>query len=451
MTEKGIDALKQLPKLRFLRLRNISDQRFADRLIELSNLEGLALVGPKMPSVHLRGMKHLRQFVTDTPLGEVIIGAPPPAQLRSLWLEDLPALESLRLWFTAFSDVRLADLPALREFDSGQAALPVAALDQCLRSPKLQRLALSDVEIGGEKRIAWAGASRLDRLQVDGINPLSHRPREFDFRDLNNLEKLTVSFNSGLDELHLGPLPKLKELSVIQNPKLSAIDLGGLPALESLGITAVEATAIPPRLLNLRNLARLKDLTLISIRLDRALLDDVSQLSGLRSLTLSQCCLNDQALDRLAPLRHLTTLDLEFNDLDDSAIPALARVPKNVQLNIDSNPIDDVAVDRLEKLRPDLEISINSRKDAMSDFQNQIASGATAIRAPPFNFGDRDVDLLMPAANRLKQLNLQDTHLTDTGLATIAKLPHLEWLDLQGTQITDAGLAQLAGLRELRN
>ena len=208
--------------------------------------------------------------------------------------------------------------------------------------------------------------------------------------------------------------------------------------------------AVPPRLPNLRNLARLTNLTLFSIRLDQALLDDISQLGGLQSLKLSECCLNGRAVDRLAPLRHLTTLDLEFNDLDDSAIPALARVPKNVQLDIDSNPIDDTAVDRLKKLRPDLDISINSRKDAMSDFQHQIASVATSIRATTSNLGDGDIGLLMPAANRLKQLNLQDTHLTDVGLATIAKLPHLESLDLQGTQITDAGLVQLDGLRELR-
>ena len=230
MTERGMDALKRLPKLRLLEAAKSFGPAIADRLSELSNLEGLALVGPKVPSVHLRGMKYLRQFATDTPLDVVIVGAPPPARLDSLWLEDLPTLESVRLWYTAFFDVRLADLPALREFESAPAALPVVAVNQCLRAPKLQRLALSDVEISGGRRIAWAGALHLDRLEVDGINSLSHRPVEFEFRDLNNLEELTISFNSGLGELHFGRMPKLKELSVIQNPKLSAIDLGGVPA-----------------------------------------------------------------------------------------------------------------------------------------------------------------------------------------------------------------------------
>ncbi|MFZ4767045.1 MAG: c-type cytochrome domain-containing protein, partial [Roseimicrobium sp.] len=64
-------------------------------------------------------------------------------------------------------------------------------------------------------------------------------------------------------------------------------------------------------------------------------------------------------------------------------------------------------------------------------------------------FGDKDIQLLAPAAPHIVWLDLGRTKITDTALATVAKMPKLERLHLENTGVTDAGLAQLTKLTEL--
>ena len=46
-------------------------------------------------------------------------------------------------------------------------------------------------------------------------------------------------------------------------------------------------------------------------------------------------------------------------------------------------------------------------------------------------------------------MNLEETKITDEGLAALCAMQNLEWLNLSGTQITDAGLRQLANCHHL--
>jgi mono/diheme cytochrome c family protein len=51
----------------------------------------------------------------------------------------------------------------------------------------------------------------------------------------------------------------------------------------------------------------------------------------------------------------------------------------------------------------------------------------------------------------LTRLHLQRTDVSDAGLEHLARLAHLEYLNLYGTKVTDAGLRALAGLTSLRS
>ena len=50
---------------------------------------------------------------------------------------------------------------------------------------------------------------------------------------------------------------------------------------------------------------------------------------------------------------------------------------------------------------------------------------------------------------KLTELTLSSTKITDAGLKEVAKLQNLDWLSLSGTKITDAGIGELAKLRKL--
>jgi hypothetical protein len=64
----------------------------------------------------------------------------------------------------------------------------------------------------------------------------------------------------------------------------------------------------------------------------------------------------------------------------------------------------------------------------------------------------RDEDLLPLAGlgDRLRRINFSHSEISDSGLATIGRLPALEQLRLSSARVTDAGLAHVAGLAHLR-
>jgi hypothetical protein len=54
------------------------------------------------------------------------------------------------------------------------------------------------------------------------------------------------------------------------------------------------------------------------------------------------------------------------------------------------------------------------------------------------------------AMHWLQRLHLDQTKVTDAGLASLSKLKRLEYLNLRGTAVTDAGLKDLSSLTSLR-
>ncbi len=65
--------------------------------------------------------------------------------------------------------------------------------------------------------------------------------------------------------------------------------------------------------------------------------------------------------------------------------------------------------------------------------------------------GDEQLSALAPLAGSVVSLELQQTKVSDAGLAALAPFSHLRSLQLQNTAITDAGLPHLAKLASLEN
>ena len=65
--------------------------------------------------------------------------------------------------------------------------------------------------------------------------------------------------------------------------------------------------------------------------------------------------------------------------------------------------------------------------------------------------GDEQLSALAPLAGSVVSLELQQTKVSDAGLAALAPFSHLRSLQLQNTAITDAGLPHLAKSASLEN
>jgi Leucine Rich repeat len=74
-----------------------------------------------------------------------------------------------------------------------------------------------------------------------------------------------------------------------------------------------------------------------------------------------------------------------------------------------------------------------------------------AIRLDHTLVRDEQLDELDGLEDKLRRLNLSQTHISDAGLARIAGMRKLEQLRLASDRVTDAGLARLVDLKELRH
>jgi hypothetical protein len=64
-------------------------------------------------------------------------------------------------------------------------------------------------------------------------------------------------------------------------------------------------------------------------------------------------------------------------------------------------------------------------------------------------FGDDQIKLLLPVADRIVWLDLARSQITDEAMKTVRQMPELERLHLENTQVTDTGIAEIATLSKL--
>jgi hypothetical protein len=109
----------------------------------------------------------------------------------------------------------------------------------------------------------------------------------------------------------------------------------------------------------------------------------------------------------------------------------------------------DMAVESWTRLSPETLILENTR---ITDAGLARLRGSTQLRTLSLGgTGISDAGLKhLQGLARLQRLYLANTGITDAGLAHLKDLIGLEYLDLQYTAVTDAGLIHLQGLRQLR-
>ena len=131
-------------------------------------------------------------------------------------------------------------------------------------------------------------------------------------------------------------------------------------------------------------------------------LQALSNAGKLKKLRLTGMTAEPEELQPLQKIASLAELDLSAAVLSDEAMGVIARFPALTRLNL---------------------------------YQNRI--------------GDAGVENLLPSAERLVWLNLDDTQITDAAGPVLCRFKNLKFLHLGRTKITDEIIDSLAGLKSL--
>lgn len=107
-------------------------------------------------------------------------------------------------------------------------------------------------------------------------------------------------------------------------------------------------------------------------------------------------------------------------------------------------PDEPVATARTEDLEALRSIGVT----VFSVGKNSPYLSVNFVNAP--HCGDAELALLLPLAQQVVWLKLGHSRISDTGMTTLGRLPHLTRLSLEHTAVTDAGLQHLLSLGNLR-
>lgn len=112
------------------------------------------------------------------------------------------------------------------------------------------------------------------------------------------------------------------------------------------------------------------------------------------------------------------------------------------------------AINYVSQDSTDLEFTaVSLRKDMNDEHLAKLASvseALTSLRLGATSVSEGGLQVNLSKMTNLKELDLNQTAITDAGLDTVSRLEHLEWLNLYGTAVTDAGIAKLKTLTKLK-
>lgn len=251
------------------------------------------------------------------------------------FLDGLPRLEKVKLWFSPCEDAifeRLARLPALRVFSAlGCWDFTSDGVVALRRASKLEELFLGEI-VGkpgrpGFDRSAWQALSELSRLRVLylGYTGLDNRGLAV-LSPLKRLETLFLKGCRGITNkglAALSALPKLRDLTLGPGRRITAAGLEELRALKELErLSLVGCSRIGDA--GLKALAALPSLRSLSlIEAEGHSVEGYAALSlagGLERLELDRCQgFGEEALRAYATLPRLRELVIPKDSCSDAA------------------------------------------------------------------------------------------------------------------------------------
>lgn len=291
-----------------------------------------------------------------------------------------------------------------------------------LQNKKIERLSLAGCPIGNSELQMLGSLRELAALDLSG----------------------TAISDEGLSALE--DLPSLRGLSIAE----TQVTVAGIERLlEKLSLTALDLSGLGLQDQDLKDLARsstshvsfLRD---VSLARNPVSADGISRFlsaqQNVTKLNLSDCAVNPSQLNRLAG-RGIRWLVLDGIAIDDQAIAKMGPLLRQCQLSINRSKVTDACLPSLAKIG----ITGLFLSDTAITEQGLLNSGLNGmdvlqLTSPQFDgscFQDWPI-------NRIGELSLSGSHVSNQALQKIATLPGLTRLDLSNTDIDDSALQALA-------
>jgi uncharacterized protein (TIGR03067 family) len=284
------------------------------------------------------------------------------------------------------------------------------AVEAIRRSGARIVLSTAASSIGEVVAVRWEGQARATDEELTLL------------KQLPELQRLTLGPGCTITDAGLGILRDLKRLKelTIANPGVTGAALMPLAELNQLEYLVLSGTSITDQdLACLASCKRLGTLGLAGTPISGAGLAHIAGLKELRIVYLAGTQVSDDCLGHLGGLKNLERLDLTGTLVKGAGLAHLAKLPMLKELRLARVAIDDRALGPLKDLR---------RLQRLVLYQTTLSDEGAAH---------------LGTIASLRYLDISDTAVTDAGLAHLAGLKSLEWLSLRRCPVTLKGLANL--------
>ncbi|HIM28970.1 MAG TPA: hypothetical protein EYG57_05375, partial [Planctomycetes bacterium] len=239
--------------------------------------------------------------------------------------------------------------------------------------------------------------------------------------------------------------------STTQTTHIGAEQLAKLGRLTRLNLNGTQIT--DAGLVHLQGLTKLKELYLIDTQVtDRglAILAGLPQLETLHLIKTKVTGTGFRALRNL-PLKSLW---IGSDQLTDAALVQAKALPNLEDLRVYfGSGITDVGLKQLKDMPHITSLHLGLNNSRVTD--NGLASlhelnGLLELRLRNAHISDDGIAYLS-GMSELEILDLSGTEISDAGLKSLSRLTHLEWLNLDRTSVTNDGLQVLRGFADLQS
>jgi Leucine-rich repeat (LRR) protein len=436
LTDAALKSFGTLPELESLRLSQcpqFTDAGIAE-LAGLSQLTQLDLEGCTQVTdaclAHIGKIKTLeRLYLEDC------------TKLTNAGIAQLQTLQSLKILELKKSKVTVE---RLNELKKEIATLERVEADPLKEIPADLQATIDAIEAAG---------GRVDRGfdELKTVKKVSFNDREItddiliQVAKLKDLETLWIQYTSikGSGLKHLAGNSKLKELVLRFNDgQTDNLDgLAELTGLKSLGCNAFTNESLA----NIAQLTNLTELDLDDGQFNDEGLIHLAGLKNLQSLKFVDTNIKGSGLSHIAALDQLTSLTIYFRQreagLDDAGVELVGRLKKLEFLHLHGKLVTDAGLAKLSALTQLKNLTLSNTSCTGAGFATWQNVPLEALHLPESPLNDTGLANLK-AFPQLKELQIYGSKVTGTGFQELAELK-LRMVNLGGCPLTPAGLACL--------
>jgi predicted Zn finger-like uncharacterized protein len=364
-------------------------------------------------------------------------------------VKKLPNVEQVYLASTKVTPAGLATLesmPRLKVLDLTNVKIADAEMGKLAKLAHLENLrfdARETTDAGLEKLAALTNLKQLylrsSRITDGGLAHLG-KLKKLETLDLGQT-KIT---GTGLANLQKAPLTVLSlDWTKVDDAGLANLaPVTGLTEL-NLGFTGVTDTGLA----SLRGMKKLYRLSLMGTGITGTGLQGVP-ISGL--LTAPQTRFNDDGLKAIAGNTQLTNLELASTQVTDAGLAHLEGLTNLQNLSLAGTKVTDAGLAHLKGLT-NLQTLYLAQTGVTGTGLVALKGNQKLYHIDLWNakITDDGLKFVKELSGKLISLTLNNTPITDAGLAHFKGMDKFSSLSFSDTRITDAGLANLEGLTKL--